>query len=326
MILVTGGAGYIGSICVEQLLAQDEEVIVIDNLIEGNREAILPESVFIEDDFGNKEILKKIFTECSVGAVIHFAAHASVPLSMANPSEFYRNNIINGINLLDAMLECGCKKMIFSSSAAIFGEPQYTPIDEKHPQAPINPYGETKLAFEKILYWYHNAYGLQVNSFRYFNASGASERLGEAHKHESHLIPLAIQAATGEREYIEVYGKDYDTKDGTCVRDFVHVIDIANAHILAIKNLSERPFESYNIGCGIGHTVKEVIEAINDISGLDVRFEYTNRRSGDPAVLVASYDKAKSELGWEPTYSLIEIIESAWNWHKEHPDGYESNA
>lgn len=323
MILVTGGAGYIGSIYVEQLLAQGEGVVVIDNLVEGNRGAVLPEAVFYEGDFGDKKVLDEIFTRHPIDVVVHFAAHASVPLSMADPAGFYQNNILNGIHLLDVMMEHGCKKMIFSSSAATFGEPQYTPIDEKHPQNPINPYGETKLAYEKILFWYHTAYGLQVNSFRYFNASGASERLGEAHKHESHLIPLTIQAATGRRERLEVYGNDYPTKDGTCVRDFVHVIDIAQAHILAIDNLEKHPFEAYNLGCGIGYTVKEVIDTLQALIVREVSFEYVGRRQGDPAVLVASYDKAKKELGWEPTFSLKKIIESAWDWHRKHPDGYE---
>jgi UDP-glucose 4-epimerase len=323
MILVTGGAGYIGSVCVEQLLAQGEGVVVIDNLVEGNREAVLRDAVFEQGDFGDKEVLKDLFSTYSVDVVIHFAAHASVPLSMADPAAFYRNNVINGINLLNIMIAYGCKKMIFSSSASIFGDPRYTPIDENHPQNPINPYGDTKLAFEKILYWYHKAYGLKVHSFRYFNASGASDRLGEAHQHESHLIPLTIQAATGKREKLEVYGNDYHTKDGTCVRDYVHVIDIADAHILAIDSLDKHSFEVYNLGCGIGYTVKEVIEAVQKIGDREVPFEYVGRRSGDPATLVASYEKAEKKLGWRPSYKLDQIVESAWNWHEAHPKGYQ---
>ena len=322
--LVTGGAGYIGSICVEMLIEQGYKVVVIDNLIEGNCGAVLPEAVFVKGDFGDREVLNKIFKQYPVDVVVHFAAHASVPLSMADPAGFYQNNIINGINLLDVMMEYGCKKMIFSSSASTFGEPQYTPIDEDHPQLPINPYGETKLAFEKILYWYHRAYGLKVNSFRYFNASGASERLGEAHKHESHLIPLAIQAATGKREKLEVYGNDYETKDGTCVRDYVHVIDIADAHIRAIDNLDNSSFAAYNLGCGVGYTVDEVINAVQDMSGLKVPFEYVGRRAGDPAVLVASHELAEKELGWKPSYNLEQIVESAWKWHEAHPCGYDN--
>lgn len=325
MILVTGGAGYIGSVCVEQLLTQGEEVVVIDNLVEGNREAVLPEAVFVEGDFGDREVLKDIFANYSVDAVVHFAAHASVPLSMADPAGFYQNNITNGINLLDVMIEHDCKRMIFSSSAAVFGEPQYIPIDEKHPQNPINPYGETKLAFEKILYWYHKAYGFRVNSFRYFNASGASEKLGEAHKHESHLIPLAIGSATGKRKKLEVYGNDYDTKDGTCVRDYVHVIDIADAHISSIGNLDRNPYALYNLGCGSGYTVDEVIRTIQNVSGLNVPFEYVGRRAGDPAALVASHNLAEKELGWKPSYNIEQIVESAWNWCEAHPEGYSGN-
>lgn len=222
--------------------------MVIDNLVEGKRKAVLSEAIFGEGGFRDREVLKDIFTNYSVDVVVHFAAHASVSLPMADPACFYQNNIINGINLLDAMRYHGCKKMIFSSSASTFGEPQYTPIDEKHPQNPINHYGETKLSFEKILYWYHKAYGLQVNLFRYFNGSRGFRTIGEAHKHESHLIPLAIQAATGKREKLEVYENDYDTKDGTCVRDYVHVIDIADAHIAAIDNPNRCPFATYNFG------------------------------------------------------------------------------
>lgn len=324
IVLVTGGAGYVGSICVEQLLEKGYAVVVLDNLEEGNREAVMPEAFFREGDYGNKDILEDIFKRFSIEFVFHFAAYASVPDSMINPERFYQNNIIKGLNLLEVMRKFDCKKMIFSSSAAVFGEPQYIPIDEKHPQNPINPYGETKLAFEKILYWYHMAYGLQVNSFRYFNASGASEKLGEAHKHESHLIPIAIWSATGKREKLEVYGNDYDTKDGTCVRDYVHVIDIADAHISAIGNLDRNPYALYNLGCGSGYTVDEVIRTIQNVSGLNVPFEYVGRRAGDPATLVASHNLAEKELGWKPSYNIEQIVESAWNWHEAHPEGYQN--
>ncbi len=322
MILVTGGAGYIGSITVDLLISHGTEVIVIDNLIEGNRSAVAPGAVFVEEDFGDRVILDDLFCNNSIDTVIHFAAHASVPLSMEDPFVFYHNNVIKGLNLLDIMMKYGCNKMIFSSSAATFGEPKYVPLDEAHPQTPINPYGETKLSFEKILYWYHKVYGLQVNSFRYFNASGATDRLGEAHKHESHLIPLIIQAALGIRDKLDVYGNDYPTKDGTCIRDFVHVVDIARAHILAVDNLEGQPHAAYNIGCEIGYTVKEVIDTFQEVSGLDVPFEYVDRRPGDPASLVASYEKAEQDLGWVPTYDLRQIIESAWTWHQRHGFAY----
>jgi len=323
MILVTGGAGYIGSITVELLMKHGTEVLVIDNLVEGNRSAVVPGAGFVKADFGDRLILDELFRNNPINAVIHFAAHASVPLSMKDPATFYKNNVANGLTLLDIMMKYGCKKMIFSSSAATFGEPQYVPIDENHPQKPINPYGETKLAFEKILYWYHKAYGLEVNSFRYFNASGATDGIGEAHKHESHLIPLIIQAALGKRPKLHVYGNDYPTKDGTCVRDFVHVVDIARAHILAIENLRKRPYACYNLGCGIGYTVQEVIDTFQKISGLDVPLEYVGRRQGDPAILIASHEKAENDLGWRPSYDLAQIIESAWNWHQKY--GFEYN-
>jgi len=323
MILVTGGAGYIGSITVEILINHGADVIVIDDLVEGNRSAVDPGAVFVQGNFGDRVILDDLFCTNPIEVVIHFAAHASVPLSMADPFSFYHNNVVNGLNLLDIMVKYGCQKMIFSSSAATFGEPEYIPIDENHPQKPINPYGETKLAFEKILHWYHKAPGLQVNSFRYFNASGATERLGESHKHESHLIPLAIQAALGKRDKLDIYGNDYPTKDGTCIRDFVHVVDIARAHILAISNLERRPHAAYNLGCGIGYTVKEVIDTFYEVSGLRVPFDYVGRRLGDPASLVASYDMAEAELGWQPLHDLRQIIESAWKWHQRY--GFEYN-
>ena len=278
----------------------------------------------MESDFGDKKVLGEIFTKYSVDVVVHFAAHASVPLSMADPAGFYQNNIINGIHLLDVMTEHGCRKMIFSSSAATFGEPQYAPIDEKHPQNPINPYGETKLAFEKILYWYHKAYGLQVNSFRYFNASGASERLGEAHRHESHLIPLAIQAATGKREKLEVYGNDYDTKDGTCVRDYIHVDDLAEAHILALNRLRDGAAGfALNLGNGEGYSVKEVADRVRKVSGKDYTVEIGPPRPGDPPSLVADSKLAEEILGWRQEHpSLEEIVRTAYRWLQKHPKGY----
>jgi UDP-glucose 4-epimerase len=323
VVLVTGGAGYVGSICVEQLLEKGYAVVVLDNLEEGNREAVMPEAFFREGDFGDKLILEEIFKKFPVEFVFHFAAYASVPDSMIHPEKFYQNNLIKGLKLLEVMMKFDCKKMIFSSSAAIFGEPQYTPIDEKHPQNPISPYGDTKLAFERVLHWYHKSYGLRVNSFRYFNASGASEKLGEAHRHESHLIPLAILSATGKRQKLEVYGNDYETKDGTCVRDYVHVVDIADAHTCAIGNLDVNPYAFYNLGCGSGYTVDEVIMTIQTVSGLNVPFEYVGRRAGDPAILVADNRLAKKELGWKPLHNIQQIVESAWNWYRAHPDGYQ---
>ncbi len=322
-ILVTGGAGYIGSICVEELLRQGHEVIVIDNLQEGHREAVCPQATFYEGDIGDKFLLDRLFHDFHIETVMHFAAEATVELSMKDPQIFFETNVAKGLMLLDVMKENGCNKMIFSSTAALFGNPEYVPIDEKHPEQPINAYGESKLMYERILEWYHSAYGLQYNSFRYFNAAGASEALGEAHKKESHLIPIILSTALGQRENLYIFGSDYPTKDGTCVRDYVHVIDIAQAHILGLDNLEKRPKAKYNLGNGVGFTNLEVLKTSEKVSGKIIAFEFTERRMGDPDRLVASSDLAKEELGWKPQFDTLEsIIRSAWEWHSKHPDGY----
>ncbi len=322
-ILVTGGAGYIGSICVEELLRQGHEVIVIDNLQEGHREAVCPQSTLYEGDIGDRFLLDRLFHDFHIETVMHFAAEATVEFSMKDPQLFFKTNVAKGLVLLDVMKENGCNKMIFSSTAALFGNPEYVPIDEKHPEQPINAYGESKLMFERILEWYHSAYGLQYNSFRYFNAAGASEALGEAHKKESHLIPIILSTALGKREILYIFGSDYPTKDGTCVRDYLHVIDIAQAHILGLDNLEERPKAKYNLGNGVGFTNLEVLKTSEKVSGKIIPFEFTERRMGDPDRLVASSDLAKEELGWKPQFDTLEsIIRSAWKWHSKHPDGY----
>jgi UDP-glucose 4-epimerase len=327
-ILVTGGAGYIGSICVEELIRQKHSVVVIDNLQEGHREAVHPESVFYKGNFGDKQLLKNIFNDHAIDAVIHFAAETTVEFSMTDPQIYFINNVVNGVNLLEIMREYGCEKFIFSSTAATFGEPESTPIYEGHIQKPINAYGESKLMFEKILDWYHSAYGLKFNAFRYFNAAGASDRLGEDHRNESHLIPIVLKTALSLQEKrnissLKVFGSDYPTKDGTCVRDYIHVIDLANAHILALTNLNEHPDSKYNMGNGEGFSVLEVIEISNRITGLDIPYELTDKRPGDPAILIASSEKFRKETGWEPGYPDLEsIIKTAWQWHKRHPKGY----
>lgn len=322
-ILVTGGAGYIGSICVEELLRQGHEVIVIDNLQEGHREAVCPQATLYEGDIGDKFLLDRLFHDFHIETVMHFAAEATVEFSMKDPQIFFETNVAKGLVLLDVMKENGCNKMIFSSTAALFGNPEYVPIDEKHPEQPINAYGESKLMYERILEWYHSAYGLQYNSFRYFNAAGASEALGEAHKKESHLIPIILSTALGQRENLYIFGSDYPTKDGTCVRDYLHVIDIAQAHILGLDNLEKRPKEKYNLGNGVGFTNLEVLKTSEKVSGKIIPFEFTERRMGDPDRLVASSDLAKEELGWKPQFDTLEsIIRSAWEWHSKHPDGY----
>lgn len=322
-ILVTGGAGYIGSICVEELLRQGHEVIVIDNLQEGHREAVCPQATLYEGDIGDRFLLNNLFHDFHIETVMHFAAEATVEFSMKDPQLFFKTNVAKGLVLLDVMKENGCNKMIFSSTAALFGNPEYVPIDEKHPEQPINAYGESKLMYERILEWYHSAYGLQYNSFRYFNAAGASEALGEAHIKESHLIPIILSAALGQREKLYLFGSDYPTKDGTCVRDYLHVIDIAQAHILGLDNLEKRPKAKYNLGNGVGFTNLEVLKTSEKVSGKIIPFEFTERRMGDPDRLVASSDLAKEELGWKPQFDNLEsIIRSAWEWHSKHPDGY----
>jgi len=324
-ILVTGGAGYIGSICVEELLEQGYEVIVIDNLQEGHREAVSPEAELFVGDIGDRFLLDRLFQDFDIETVIHFAAEATVALSMKNPQLFFETNVSKGLVLLDIMKENGCSKMIFSSTAALFGNPEYTPIDETHPEKPINAYGESKLMYEKILDWYHSAYGLRYNSFRYFNAAGASMNYGEAHKNESHLIPITLSTALGQREKLHIFGSDYPTKDGTCVRDYLHVIDIAQAHILGLDNLETRPKARYNLGNGVGFTNLEVLKIAEQVTGKTIPFEFSERRPGDPDCLVASSELAKKELEWEPRFDSLEsIVRSAWEWHSEHPAGYAS--
>ena len=323
ILLVTGGAGYIGSICVEELLGHGHEVVVVDNLQEGHREAVLPEAVFYEGDFGDRSLLEGIFCEHRVDAVVHFAAETKVELSMIDPGLFFNDNVLNGIVLLDVMREFGCDRMIFSSTAATFGEPRYVPIDENHPQLPVNPYGESKLMFEKILDWYHLAYGLKFNSLRYFNAAGASERFGDAHRQVSLLIPVIMQVLLGQREKLYIFGNDYPTKDGTCIRDYVHVVDLAQAHIQALENLEKHPDGKYNLGNGQGFSNLEVIKTVETVTGKKVPYEFAPRRAGDPAALVASSELARQELAWEPGYAELDaIVASAWEWHRNHPDGY----
>lgn len=322
-ILVTGGAGYIGSIAVELLLEWSHHPIVLDNLQEGHRSAVPHGASFYEGDFGDCKLLRKIFAEHSIDAVLHFAAETTVEWSMSDPARYFDNNTVKSIRLLDVMRKFRCNRLVFSSTAATFGEPQYTPIDEKHPTNPINAYGESKLMFEKVLRWYHRAYGLKYVSFRYFNAAGATESLGEDHRHESHLIPLVIQAAVGKRQYVDVFGSNYPTKDGTCVRDFIHVLDLAEAHILALQRIDEIGAGFYNLGNGDGFTVLEVIRTVEEVSGRRVPYRMANRRPGDPAVLVACSEKARRELGWRPRFAdLRDIVESAWRWHLAHPHGY----
>jgi UDP-glucose 4-epimerase len=322
-ILVTGGAGYIGSICVERLLDQGHRVVVIDNLQEGNRAAVSDGATFYESDFSDRPLLARVFREHAVEAVIHFAAETTIAFSVSDPAPYFDNNLVKGIALLEEMRGAKCNQIIFSSTAATYGEPEYVPMDEEHPQHPVNAYGESKLMFEGVLRWYHRAYGLRYNTFRYFNAAGASQRLGEAHKHESHLIPILLGTYLGLRDKVSIFGSDYQTPDGTCVRDYVHVCDIADAHILALENLKIRPCASYNLGSGQGYTNLEMVRIVEKVVGRPLPHILAGRRPGDPARLVASPELACRELGWRPRYqSPTEIVESAWAWHGAHPRGY----
>ncbi|MDH7482101.1 MAG: UDP-glucose 4-epimerase GalE [Armatimonadota bacterium] len=325
MILVTGGAGYIGSHTVKLLTERGYQTITFDNMELGHPEAVVA-GIIVKGDLADREKLDKTFREFPIDAVMHFAAYASVGDSVANPDKYFRNNIGNGLNLLDAMRKHGVKKFIFSSSAATYGEPKHIPIEEDHPQNPTNPYGESKLMFEKILKWYDVAYGIKSISLRYFNAAGADPdgKIGEDHNPEEHLIPIVLEVALGKRDKVRVFGTDWDTPDRTCIRDYIHVTDLADAHILALRALEEgAQTTAYNLGNGNGHSVMQVIRTAEEVTGRKITWEPAPRRPGDPARLVASSDRIKKELGWKPKYpELSAIIETAWRWHSSHPNGY----
>ena len=326
-ILVTGGGGYIGSVVVEQLLIEGHQPIVYDNLSKGHRESV-PENVpFIRGDLLDGRFLTAALAEHKVEAVVHMAASSLVGESVTEPAKYYQNNVVGGLSLLNAMRQAGVSKIVFSSTAAVYGEPGKQPIEEDDPTVPTNPYGETKLAFEHALKWHAHAYGLRYASLRYFNAAGATDRCGELHDPETHLIPLVLDVAAGRRTGIEVYGDDYATRDGTCVRDYIHVIDLARAHLLALYKLDDGS-SIFNLGCGgDGYTVKEVIDCARAITGREIRTETVARRAGDPAVLIASSERIKQRLGWSPQFQdLRKIIESAWAWHQNHPQGYRTQA
>lgn len=319
-ILVTGGAGYIGSICVEELLNAGYRVAVFDNLSEGHRGAVDPRAIFFQGELSDRNAIEQALDDSQATAVMHFAAHALVGESMLHPSKYFHNNVVCGLNLLDAMVAKGVKRFVFSSTCATFGIPSKMPIDEGMPQSPINPYGESKLIFEKILHWYGKIHEITFVALRYFNASGASVRFGEHHRIETHLIPNVLQVALGQKEQIEIYGTDYPTPDGSCIRDYIHVIDLAQAHLLALQ---ARESGYYNLGTGGGTSVKEVIECCRRITGHPIPILEKPRRPGDPPLLIGSSEKIKQMLGWNPRYQSIEhIISSAWKWHQEHPHGY----
>ena len=327
-ILVTGGAGYIGSHTVYKLIEQGEDVVVVDSLQRGYKQAIHPKARFYQGDIRDEKFLNEVFSKEKIDAVIHFAANSLVGESMTNPLKYYDNNVYGTKVLLQAMIDNGIKNIVFSSTAATYGEPEKLPISENDKTEPTNTYGETKLAMEKMFKWASKAHDLRYVSLRYFNACGAHEsgEIGEAHVPETHLIPLILQVPNQKREHINIFGTDYDTKDGTCVRDYIHVIDLAQAHILAVKYLLDgNESNIFNLGNGVGFTVKEVIEVARKVTGHEIPAIVAERRAGDPAQLVASSEKAKKVLGWNPVHnSLEEIISSAWKWHKNHPNGYNS--
>jgi UDP-glucose 4-epimerase len=323
-VLVTGGAGYIGSVVAEELLKDGHDVFVYDSLYKGHRQSVAPEATFVHADLMDGEELRRTLRDGGIEAVIHMAADSLVGESVVEPAKYYRNNVVAGLALLDAMNEENVRRIVFSSTAAVYGEPEKQPIEETDPTKPTNPYGESKLAFERALRWYENAYGLHYASLRYFNAAGATARCGEAHNPETHLIPAVLQAATGKRAQVEIFGDDYPTRDGTCVRDYIHVVDLARAHILALSILDEQS-GIYNLGCGgEGYSVREVVDVACEVAGRDIPVRMSPRRAGDPAVLIASSARIKQELGWMPErQDLKTIITSAWEWMQNHPDGYE---
>ena len=326
--LVTGGAGYIGSHTVRRLMREGHEPVVYDNLSEGHRGAI-GDCPLVQGDIADRQRLTSTLSEARVDAVIHFAAHCSVGESVKDPAKYYRNNVVNGLVLLDAMIEAGVQRLVFSSSAAVYGIPSQTPIDEDHPKNPVNPYGRTKLHFEESLAEYAAAYGLAAVSLRYFNAAGASPQadIGEDHCPETHLIPLVLQTALGQRDHIDIYGTDYDTPDGTCVRDYIHVDDLADAHIRAMDSARPGQAIAFNMGNGQGYSVREVIEKARQITGKQIPSRQAPRRAGDPPLLVASASKIMHELGWRPQFpALDQIIATAWEWHQTHPRGYDDRA
>ena len=319
-VFVTGGAGYIGSVCVEELINAGHEVTVFDNLSEGHRSAVDHRAVFIQARLSDMENIQEAIRDAKPEAIIHFAANALVGESMVNPGKYFRNNVSNGVKILEAAVQGGVSKFVFSSTCATYGMPDQVPITEDLPQRPINPYGESKLMFEKMLQWYQKIHGLEFVAFRYFNAAGATEQFGEHHRQETHLIPNVLKVALGQSPQVEIFGTDYETADGTCVRDYIHVVDLAQAHIQALA-----PGKSgfYNLGNGDGYSVRQVIQTCEKVTGRKISTLEKPRRPGDPPRLVAAATKAKREFGWTPKFPRLEdIVRTAWQWHEANPQGY----
>ncbi len=322
-VLVTGGAGFIGSAVTAELLDAGHEVTVYDNLARGHREALHPDAEFVHGDIGDKAMLDRIFGEGAFEAVMHFAAFIEAGESMQKPEIYFRNNTANALTLLTTMLEYDIERFVFSSTAAVYGDPEYTPIDEDHPLRPVSVYGASKLMVERMLAWFNQIHGLGYAALRYFNAAGAAPPLGEDHQPETHLIPIILQVAVGQRDHLELYGTDYPTRDGTCIRDYIHVLDLASAHLLALYALEPGEQRIYNLGNGRGFTNREVLEVARRVTGEPIPMVEAARRPGDPAVLVASSERIQQELGWQPQHpDLDDIIRSAWEWRRQHPEGY----
>lgn len=322
-LLVTGGAGYIGSIVAAELIRAGHEVTVYDNLARGHRVAIHPAAAFVHGDIGDRAALDRVLRESAFDAVMHFAAFIEAGESMRTPEIYFRNNTAHALTLLTTLLEHGVDRFVFSSTAAVYGNPEYTPIDEDHPLRPVNAYGASKLMVERILTWFNQIHGLGYAALRYFNAAGAAPPLGEDHQPESHLIPIILQVAMGQRDHLDLYGTDYPTRDGTCIRDYIHVADLASAHVLALEALQPSEKRIYNLGNGRGFTNREVLETARRVIDQPIPVVEAPRRPGDPAVLVASSDRIQQALGWSPQHpDLEDIIGSAWAWRRQHPNGY----
>lgn len=322
-VLLVGGAGYVGSVTTEQLVARGYHAVVLDNLYQGHRDAIHPEAEFIKGTIADEEFLNRLMADRKFFGVMDFAGETLVEYSMTDPNRYFQANVVDGLKLLNAMVKTGVERFVFSSTSAIYGEPEEIPMTETHRKDPGNSYGESKLIFEQILKWYHRIHNLRSVCFRYFNAAGASERFGEDHRPETHLIPLVLQVALGQREEIKIFGNDYPTSDGTCVRDYTHVYDLAQAHIAGLESADRLGHDNFNLGNGDGYTVEEVIQAARDVTGHAIPAQIVPRRAGDVSCMVASSAKARSTLGWDPKFPKIrQILETAWAWHVAHPNGY----